>query len=473
MAHDPLERRLAAVLAADMVGYTRLMEADEAGTIARQKKHRKALIDPKIAAHRGRIVKTTGDGMLVEFASVVDAVESAVAIQQAMAAREADIPEDRRIRYRIGINLGDIVFDGDDILGDGVNIAARLEGIAEPGGICLSGTVYEQVFSKLDLAFDDRGEQNLKNVARPIRAYGVVLGAAGADASAAGRREVRQDIRFCTAPDGVRIAYATAGEGAPLVKAANWMTHLEYDWESPIWGHLVQDLARDHLLLRYDQRANGLSDWDVGDISFETFVSDLETAVDAAGLDRFGLLGISQGCAASIADAVRHPDRVTHLVLYGGYARGLAKRGDSEARKAEHEAVITLMLQGWGKDNPVYRQLFTSQFVPGATKEQEQWFNDLQRVTTSPENAARLRRANNDIDVTRLLPQVAAPTLVMHCRGDLVVPFEEGRMLAARIPRARFVALEGNNHLILEHEPSWPRFLGEIRGFLGGADRPA
>ena len=322
MAYDPVERRLAAVLAADMVGYTRLMEADEAGTIARQKKHRKALIDPKIAAHRGRIVKTTGDGMLVEFASVVDAVESAVAIQQAMAGREADIPEDRRIRYRIGINLGDIVFDGDDILGDGVNIAARLEGIAEPGGICLSGTVYEQVFTKLDLAFDDRGEQNLKNVSRPIRAYGVVLGGAGADASAAGRREVRQDIRFCTAPDGVRIAYATAGEGAPLVKAANWMTHLEYDWESPIWGHLVQDLARDHLLLRYDQRANGLSDWDVGDISFETFVSDLETAVDAAGLDRFGLLGISQGCAASIAYAVRHPDRVTHLVLYGGYARG-------------------------------------------------------------------------------------------------------------------------------------------------------
>ena len=239
MAYDPVERRLAAVLAADMVGYTRLMEADEAGTIARQKKHRKALIDPKIAAHRGRIVKTTGDGILVEFASVVDAVESAVAIQQAMAAREADIPEDRRIRYRIGINLGDIVFDGDDILGDGVNIAARLEGIAEPGGICLSGTVYEQVFTKLDLAFDDRGEQNLKNVSRPIRAYGVVLGGAGADASAAGRRKVRQDIRFCTAPDGVRIAYATAGEGTPLVKAANWMTHLEYDWESPIWGHLV------------------------------------------------------------------------------------------------------------------------------------------------------------------------------------------------------------------------------------------
>ena len=267
------------------------------------------------------------------------------------------------------------------------------------------------------------------------------------------------------AADGAQIAYATAGQGPPLIKAGNWLNHLEYDWDSPIWSHLLRELARDNQLIRYDARGNGLSDWDVEDISFEAFVRDLETVVDATGVDRFALLGISQGSAVSIAYAARHPERVTHLVLYGGFARGSGRRG-SKAAAEQAEAMRTLIGLNWGKDNPVFRQIFTSLFVPDATPEQMQWFNELQRISTSPEVAVRIRLAVEDFDVTEELAKVSAPTLVLHCREDGMVPFEEGRRMAAMIPGARFVALEGRNHLILENEPAWGRFLEEVRGFL-------
>ncbi len=274
-----------------------------------------------------------------------------------------------------------------------------------------------------------------------------------------------QRISFCRAADGVRLAYATVGSGPPLVKTANWMNHLEYDWKSPVWSGFFGALARDRTLVRYDARGNGLSDWNVDKFDFEAFVTDLETVVDAAGLDRFPLLGISQGCAVSIAYAVRHPERVSHLILYGGFARGRRRRGEvSEGEQSD--ALEVLMRQGWGQENPAFRQIFTSLFMPGGSAEQMQWFNDLQRNTTSPENAVRLRRAVDDIDVSGLLRQVAVPTLVLHVRGDAVQPFERGRELAAEIPRARFVPLEGRNHVPLEGEPSFVRFVDEIRAFL-------
>ena len=276
---------------------------------------------------------------------------------------------------------------------------------------------------------------------------------------------LRHEIHFCTASDGVRIAYAEVGTGPPLLKAANWLNHLEYDWESPIWSPLLHELAAAHRLIRYDARGNGLSDWEVDDISFEAFVRDMESVVEATGIQRFALLGISQGCAVSIAYAVRHPERVSHLVLYGGFARGKRKRGSPQDIE-QADAVLTLIRQGWGQENPAFRQIFTSLFIPGATAEQVQWFNELQQRTTSPENAARIRRAVDDIDVTDLLARVAVPTLVLHCRSDAGQPFEEGRTLAAGIRGARFVALEGHNHVILEGDPGWRRFLDEVKSFL-------
>ena len=275
---------------------------------------------------------------------------------------------------------------------------------------------------------------------------------------------LRQEIHFCLASDGVRIAYAEVGKGPPLVKAANWLNHLEYDWESPIWCHLLRALASEPRLIRHDQRGNGLSDREVDDISFDAFVRDLESVVDASNLERFPLLGISQGCAISIAYALRHPHRVSRLVLYGGFARGWLKRNPDDAEK--FEAMTTLMRHGWGQENPAFRQMFTSQFIPGGTVEQMRWLNDLQRLTASPDNAVRIMKALANIDLTYLLPQVRIPTLVLHCRSDARVPFEEGRRLAAGIPGAQFVALEGHNHLVLETEPAWTRLLDEIRNFL-------
>jgi pimeloyl-ACP methyl ester carboxylesterase/DNA-binding winged helix-turn-helix (wHTH) protein len=317
-------------------------------------------------------------------------------------------------------------------------------------------------------AIGDSGarQEMIRTIARKgFRFVAAVTEAPAAGVEAGPPAALRQEIKFCTAGDGKRIAYAVVGEGPPLVKAANWLSHLEYDWESPIWGHILTGLADGRRLIRYDARGNGLSDWDAKDFSLDTLVSDLECVAEANGVDRFALLGISLGCAVSIVYAVRHPDRVTHLVLYGGFARGWCKRGSPEIER-QMQAVETLMRHGWGRRNPAFRQIFTSAFMPEATTEQMQWFNELQRKSTSPNNAAAILHAVNIFDVDDLLPRVRVPTLVLHCRGDAVQPFEEGRRLAAAIPGARFVELDGRNHIMLKSEPAWPRFLEEVRAFL-------
>ncbi len=278
-------------------------------------------------------------------------------------------------------------------------------------------------------------------------------------------KELRQEIRFCTSFDGTRIAYATVGAGPPIVKASNWLTHLEFDWESPVWRHVFTELSRDHRLIRYDERGNGLSDWDVEDISFDAFYRDLESVVDTLRLDRFALFGISKGASVSAAYAARHPDRVSHLILIGGFATGRLVEA-SERRRENEMAMRTLMRASWGADNPAFRHLFTGTFIPNATPVHVKWFNDLQRISASPDNALRLRIAAGEIDVRSLLPDIEAPTLVMHARGDAAVEYERGLALAGGIPNARFVTLESQNHLLTEDEPAWPKFLDEVRRFL-------
>ena len=276
---------------------------------------------------------------------------------------------------------------------------------------------------------------------------------------------LKQEIRFCTSHDGVRIAYATSGAGAPLVKTANWLSHLEFDSQSPVWLHLVRELSRERTLVRYDARGCGLSDWDV-ELSFEAWVRDLEAVVDASGVDRFPLLGISQGASIAVAYAVRHPERVTHLVLHGGYARGRLKWGPLERQREETEMMSRLAEIGWGQQNPAFRQFFTTQFIPDGTPEQHQWFNELERISTSPANAGRFLRVLSEVDIEALLPRVGCPTIVFHSVRDARVPFAEGRLMASLIPGARFVPLESNNHLLLETEPAWQRFQQELRAFL-------
>jgi pimeloyl-ACP methyl ester carboxylesterase/DNA-binding winged helix-turn-helix (wHTH) protein len=333
------------------------------------------------------------------------------------------------------------------------------------GGRIVSDSTLDSRINAVRKALGDSGgrQRFVRTIARKgHRFVGEVDATPKTDgAAAASRPTLNQEVHFCTASDGVRIAYALAGQGPPLVKAANWLNHLEYDWQSPIWSHLLHELASRYQLIRYDERGNGLSDWDVADISFEAFVRDLESVVEATKLKRFALLGISQGCAVSIVYAIRHPERVSHLVLYGGFARGRTRRDPDHSK-----TLLSIVEQGWGKENPAFRQFFTSLFFPDGTPEQMQWFNDLQQMTTSTENALRIMRATGELDISDLLPQVKVPTLVLHCRNDAAVMFDEGRRLAAGIPGAKFVTLESRNHLVLESEPAWEKFSSEITAFL-------
>ena len=463
-----VERRLAAILAADVAGYSKLMSADEEGTLTSLKAHRRTLSDPKIKRHHGRIFKTTGDGILVEFPSAVDAVKCALEIQRGMAVRNSKVNPDRRIEFRIGINIGDVIEDGGDVFGDGVNVAARLEGIAVRGGICISRQVLDLIEGKVNLPYRELGRQNLKNIARPVEVYRVDIHDGGSlAAQVLAKSDLKQEVRYCSAPDGVRLAYAKVGSGPPIMRSAHWMGHLEYDWELPILRHSLLDLAKSFTLVRYDARGNGLSDWDVDEVSFDAWVGDMETVVDAAGLDRFPLLGYSQGCAVSIAYAAKHPDRVSHLILYGGFATGFNKRPNTTPADRERWAAMkTLMKLGWGSDDATFRQLFTSQMMPTATREQADAFNEIQRLSASPECAVRYLEAVGQFDVRDLLCQVRAPTLVMHVRNDARVPIDLGREIAAGIPNARFVALPGKNHVLLEQDPGVAQFSNELKSFV-------
>lgn len=274
-----------------------------------------------------------------------------------------------------------------------------------------------------------------------------------------------QHTHFCKAKDGTRLAYAKLGEGRPLVKAANWFSHLEVDWQGPVWRHWLELLSRDHCLLRYDARGNGLSDWQPPSISFEDFVSDLESVFDAAGIARAPVLGISQGAAVAVSYAARHPERVSALVLINGCARGW--RVKNHPRLTQRlEAMMVLMRQGWGGENAAFRQMFTTGFLPHASPEQSAWFNELQRQTAAPENAVKILSALGDVDVREELPRVRVPTIVFHCRGDTVVPFKDGLELASLIGGARFVPLDSDGHLLLEGEAAWRRFSLEVSAFL-------
>jgi pimeloyl-ACP methyl ester carboxylesterase len=276
---------------------------------------------------------------------------------------------------------------------------------------------------------------------------------------------IEQTIQYTFAPDGVRIAYACTGAGPPLVKAANWLNHLELDWTSPVWGRLFTDLSSYRTLIRYDERGNGLSDWDVEDLSFEAFVRDLECVVEALGLDRFPLLGISQGAAVGIEYAARHPEKVTHLILLGGYAAGWRHTASPEQAEAR-EAVITLARHGWGQDNPVYRQIFSQTFIPSATKEELDWFNEFQRRTATPNNAVSFLETFSRIDVRHRLTDVQCPTLVMHARLDQRVPLYEGIQLASGITGANLVTLETDSHIPLSREAATDQIIRCIEGFL-------
>jgi pimeloyl-ACP methyl ester carboxylesterase len=338
------------------------------------------------------------------------------------------------------------------------------------GRIVSDATLNSRINAARKALGDNGTDQRLIRTAprRGFRFLGEVLAAESASAKRPSTPALKQDIKFCKSPGGVRLAYATVGEGPPLVQTANWLTHLEFDWESPVSRSTLERLAAGRRLVRYDERGCGLSDWQVEDISFDAFLRDLETVVDAVGLTRFDLFGRSQGSAVAMAYAVRHPERVSRLVLQNGYAQGRDRSGDpAEAEKAA--ALRTLIRQGWGDEHSALLPAFTAMYAPDSTPEQIQGLAALQRLSASAENAMRIREACDQVDVADLLPRVKAPTLVLHVRHDSVAPFEQGRMMAATIPDAHFVPLESKNHVLNPAEPAWKRCMDEIDDFLSEA----
>lgn len=287
--------------------------------------------------------------------------------------------------------------------------------------------------------------------------------------SAEGSRVEKQTVTFCQTNDGINLAAASIGHGPVLIRAAHWATNIEYDWHSPITGPLLQRLAMHFQLIRYDGRGAGLSDRNVADVSFATMLDDLETVVDSCKFSRFALLGISGGAATSIAYAVRHPERVSRLVLLGGYAQGRNMRGSPQYAD-EAKAFQTMLRSGWGDEHSVFMRAFCSFFIPGASADEIKSFVDFQRIATTGENAMKLRSAVDDIDIVALLRQVSVPTIVFHSVHDNLVPFDQGRRLAASIPNAKFVPLESANHALLSNEPAWARFVSHVEEFLADLD---
>jgi pimeloyl-ACP methyl ester carboxylesterase/DNA-binding CsgD family transcriptional regulator len=278
--------------------------------------------------------------------------------------------------------------------------------------------------------------------------------------------DFRQQIRYIKASDGTRLACAESGAGPIVVKAANWLTHLEYEWNSPVWKHWLQFFSAHFRFIRYDERGCGMSEWSGGSLSLDQWAADLQSVADAAQPGgRVTLLGISQGAATCVRYAIRHPERVARLILYGGYARGASRRGTPDT-EAAFQAMINLARVAWGRDNPTFRQVFTSRFIPGGSHEQLQWFNDLCLKTATGAIVASLLEARAVVDISGSLGEVRTPTLVVHARNDEVIPVEEGRILASGIPGAEFVELDSRNHILLEHEPAWQRFREAVLAFL-------
>jgi len=472
------ERRLVAILFTDIVGYTATMGADEGLGIAARDEHR-SLIQTLSSQFHGEFKDESGDASLSVFPSAVDAVKCALAIQAVLA-------HDPKFQVRAGIHVGDVVERDGRLIGDGINVASRLPALAEPGGVVASDRVIEHLRNH-HIASTPIGAKTLKNVAQPVPVFAIAgTGAQGPRAAASSRRrsalaaglaavallagwlfltggsdELRfqavrqgpptlgpayeQEIGFTTTGDGVRIAYATTGNraGPPILLVLGWFTDLEKGSNSPGMNPWVQGLLEEHRVVLYDGRGFGLSDRGIEDFSLDAKVHDLEAVVEAADLDRFAIYAISAGGPTAIAYAARHPDRVTRVAFYGSFLCM-----DSEPRNLERwRSFPALVRSSWGEDNPIFRQLFTSLFMPDGDETSFRIFNEMQRVSANAADAAGFIASLPETDVRALAPMIRVPVLVVHMRGDQIVPFTLGRDIAARIPGARLVGLDGNNHV--------------------------
>jgi class 3 adenylate cyclase/pimeloyl-ACP methyl ester carboxylesterase len=466
MPRSIAKRRLAAILAADVVGYSRLMGEDEAATLGALQKVFHEIIDPLVRSSDGQIVKTMGDGYLVEFSSASDAIACATKWQSRLHEMDSRDPSGVSLQFRIGINLGEVVSDGEDIYGDGVNIAARLEALSPPGGICVSEMIKSAVGSQRNIQFENIGVHELKNIKTPIQAFLVSVKQTAEEERAINFGLADQsEVRYCLSKDGTSIAYAQVGVGYPLVFAGSWMSHLEWDWENPSFRGYLAHLSKHFTVIRYDQRGNGMSDWNDVDITFDKMVDNMERVIDQYDYEKVAIAGLSQGASVAIAYINRHPEKVSHLILNGGYARGRRCRG-SEKDKAESEALVNFIRHGWAAENPAFRQTMTTLFMPEATPEEADWFNAFQKACGPGENMAKFREMFDEMDVSDLLEKIIVPTLIVHSDEDAIAPLSEGKFLASRIPGARFIKLNSKNQMMFEDERDFPKLIQSIAEFV-------
>lgn len=460
----PPRRRLSAILALDVVGYTSLVHKDAPGVLAALNAIYRAVVTPAVTAADGRVVKLLGDGALIEFPSARAALRCAIQVQQEMRRPDPLYSFSEPIRLRAGLHAGDVVVEDGDILGEGVAIASRLQAAVQPGGILASRSFCDLAGSDAAVRLRREGLHSFKGVTQPIE----VLAVDFTDTAVSARRAAlaqEQEIRFCSANDNVRLAWTVNGDGPIVVKAPNWIGHLELDWRNPSIAPLLTSVAEKWRLVRFDQRGNGLSDWDVNDISFERFVDDLERIFDAAQVEKAPILAVSQGGAIAAAFAARRPARVSAIVMIGAFAVGRARRR-SKKELEQAKALRAMMLAGWDDEYPSLRDLMANVIVPTASDEERRLFAEDMRRIISPGNVARIRQAVDNIDITNLLRDVAASCLVLHCRGDRMQPIEQGRAFAVGLPNARFIAYDSVNHMPPENDPSWPLIERDVQTFL-------
>lgn len=424
----------------------------------------KDLITPTVESHGGRVVKLMGDGALIDFPSAGQALEAAITIQTHLRDPEHPYTEPDRIQLRAGIHVGDVTDDGTDIFGDGVNIASRLQAAAEPGGILTSRMVRDLAGSQFASGMHGEGLRSLKGMDQPIE----VLSINFTDQTAAQARTdfaKRQEIKFCQGKGGISLAWSSLGDGPPVVKAPNWVGHLELDWRNPALAPICTSVARQNRLIRFDARLNGLSDWDADSCTFEDFVDDLEAVFDAAGVHRAPILAISQGSAVAAAFAARRPERVSAIAMIGGFAVGRARR--TSPKDVERAVALRqMMTAGWDDESPSLRDLMAQLIVPGASLEARSRYAEDMRAMISPQNMGRYRDVIDGIDITEILANVEAPCLVCHGTGDRMQPADQGRLLAKKLPNARFIGYDTNNHVLPDNDPEWPRFERDALRFL-------
>ncbi len=458
------KRRLATILAIDVVGYSRMMGSDASGLLSVLNTIFRSVVKPHIEANDGRIVKLLGDGAIIEFASAFQALTSAAAIQEQMRTPSTPYTYVEPIFLRMGVHAGDVLIEGQDIFGDGVNIAARLQAEAEAGGVLLSRTVADLAGGDLPFQLRREGTRSLKNISNPIETLSINFSDEKFKVARSKRAE-SLEVRFCKSKDDQGLAWTSVGDGPEIVKAPNWIGHLELDWRHPGLAHLFDSLSARRRLVYFDARGNGLSDWEMETISFDLMVDDLECVFNAASIDRAPILALSQGCAIAAAFAARAPERVSAIVMMGGFPVGRAKR-KSKKDQERAKALQAMMTSGWDDEYPSLRDLIAETIIPGASREDQRRYAEDMRDMISPENLGRYREVIDNLDVTSLLPEVQPPCLVMHSKGDRMQPIEQGRKLAAGIRNARFIIYESNNHVLTENDPCWPLAERDIHTFL-------